>query len=329
MAYTFAHLIGHDKAKRLLRRAVRCGRVAHAYLFSGPAGVGKKRAALTLIAWLNCRTPQGEDACGECSSCKKLAAGTHPDCTLIDPEDGAAIKIDQIRQLQKDLAFPPNEGRIRAAVLVDIGRLGVAAANSLLKTLEEPPDSTVLVLTAEEGAPVLDTIVSRCQVIPFTPLPEEAVARYCTDQMGIPAEAAAAVAGVSGGSIGKAGVLHEKKILDLRAQVVEAIDRYAPEEPAGVPVIVDLARRTADLEEHLPDFLFLLSLWLRDRLLAANGLFDRFVNRDLEDHILRPKKSWPSEAIHQRLGRIDLARRQLAANCNRLAVCESLFFALL
>ncbi len=341
MAYTFAELLGHERAKRLLRRAVQHQRLAHAYLFRGPEGVGKKRAALTLAAWLHCRDPQPDDACGRCPSCRKIAAHTHPDCTLIDPEGTTPIKIDQIRDLQKELAFPPNEARVRVAILVDIGRLGVAAANSLLKTLEEPPPEVLLVLTATEDAPLLDTIVSRCQVVPFAPLAGEEVARICAGILPLEDSELTTLAEAARGSAGRAIALHEHGVADLCGRIRAAVENGAPGEPATVLSLLDLAREAAEQQDRLPMLLDLLVLWLRDHLLAATGTATprppaaeppaaeppAATGHPGPGH--RPPPSWTPATIHRRIERVGRARRQLAANCNPRAVCESLFFALL
>ncbi len=332
MAYTFAELLGHERAKRLLRRGVRRGRVAHAYLFRGPDGVGKKRAALTLAAWLNCREPQPDDACGRCASCRKMAAHSHPDCTIVTPEeDKKTIGIDQIRDLQKALAFPANEGKVRVAVLLDVGRLLLsAAANSLLKTLEEPPPGVVLILTTPEDAPLLDTIVSRCQVIPFGSLADDEVARLCKEHLPVTAETATNLAQLARGSVGRAIALHTHKIAELGDRIRTAVEQGADGAPAAELSLLDLAREAADLEEHLPLLLDLLSLWLRERLLAAAGMatVDPAADSGHSGPVPRPAKPCSLSAIRRRLERIAAARAQLAANCNPRAVCESLFFAL-
>ncbi len=326
--FTFATLIGQDKAKRLLRQAVANDRVSHAYLFQGPAGVGKKRAAHTLAAWLNCRQATADDACGRCSSCRRMATASHPDWLVIAPEKGR-LKIDQVRGLKKKLSFPPFEGGIRAVLLADIQHLGVEAANSLLKTLEEPPEHTILILTVDEGARVLDTIVSRCQVISFTSLPTEQLSDYLQRQHQLPPETAATVAAVSGGSIGKSRLLLEHDLLGLRAELTEAIDRFAADDPAAVQTFFALAAKAAALQDQLPELLSLLRLWLRDRLLALTGNPDRIVNQDIREKIIAPAKPWQAEDIFKRLSLVDLAARQLLFNCSRPTVCESLFFALL
>ncbi|MDP2752801.1 MAG: DNA polymerase III subunit delta', partial [Nitrospirota bacterium] len=128
---SFAGIIGQEKAKKLLHRAVEQNRLAHAFLFKGPMGVGKKTLARTFAAALNCQNQEGNEPCGRCPSCRKFRSGSHPDFLVIEP-DGAAIKINQVRELKKTLAFPPFEAKIRVALLCDIHTMRREAANSLL-----------------------------------------------------------------------------------------------------------------------------------------------------------------------------------------------------
>ena len=169
---SFRDIIGQEKAKQILRLAFARQKTCHAYLFQGPVGVGKKMAARAFAAFLNCRQQDRDDSCGQCPACRKMASGNHPDFLSIEP-DGAQIKIDQIRELKKILSYSLVEDGYRVVVLADIHQTMTRkeVANSLLKTLEEPPVQTVFVLTAVEAAGILPTIVSRCQVIPFFPLP--------------------------------------------------------------------------------------------------------------------------------------------------------------
>ena len=115
----FAYLLGHEKPKALLREAVAKNKMGHAYLFRGPDGVGKKRTALTLAAYINCKSPLGGDSCGRCNVCRKYFSANHPDLILVEP-DGAAIKIGQIRKLKHQLTFSPLEARVRVVILEDI-----------------------------------------------------------------------------------------------------------------------------------------------------------------------------------------------------------------
>jgi DNA polymerase-3 subunit delta' len=166
-----SELRGQEIALRQLRKALKSGRLSHAYLFSGPEGVGKRTAALGFAAALNCAGEE-PDGCGVCPSCLKIAHSCHPDVQVVEPS-GSSLKIDQIRGLQKNVNLSPMEGRYKVAVVNDADRLTVAAANSILKVLEEPPGQTVFVLITANEPAISATVVSRCRRIVFRPLSRE------------------------------------------------------------------------------------------------------------------------------------------------------------
>src|SRR5689334_15856643 len=173
----FAGIIGQERNIAVLRRTLASGKIAHAYLFSGIGGCGKKKSALALIEALFCGRDEG---CGSCPSCRKIAALSHPDLHLVEPE-GAFIKIDQVRALQKDLAYRPFEASRKACIIDGADRLNPAAGNALLKTLEEPPGSALIILLTSAVDNVLPTIRSRCQQLSFHGLPESAIAAALGD----------------------------------------------------------------------------------------------------------------------------------------------------
>jgi DNA polymerase III subunit delta' len=185
---TNAQLQGHERVVRALEQAMRLGRLPHALLFLGPAGVGRETCARLLAAGLLC--DEGEAGapfgCARCRSCRRVAAGSHPDVHLVLAEaEGVArgltaaegkrqpsrdIRVAQIRELNRVMRLKPYEGRSRVAIVVDAHHMNASAANALLKTLEEPGDQALLVLTAPHERSVLPTIASRCMRLSFAPL---------------------------------------------------------------------------------------------------------------------------------------------------------------
>ena len=325
---SFAGIIGQDKAKKLLFRAVAQDRLAHAFLFRGPMGVGKKTLARTFAAALNCQNPQGQEPCGQCPACRKFQAGSHPDFLVIEPE-GAAIKINQVRELKKALAFPPFEAKIRVALLCDIHTMRREAANSLLKTLEEPPAQTMLILTGDESGDILPTILSRCQTLLFFPLPQPEVAKILEQESDLTPESAATLAAMGEGSLGRARLLLAKDLLGLRREIIEQLLRLEPDTPAAIQALGELAETAARLKEDLRELLELLTTWLHDLLLFCHGAPGSIINHDLSPTFPAACRRWSKGQLSERLQLIDTARKQLARNCNPTAVCEVLFFGLL
>ena len=193
-------MVGHEWAVTLLRRGLASGRVSHAYLFCGLPQVGKTRLALKLAQAPNCTQP--DPPCGQCDSCKKIWEGTHTDVRLVAGEGaGGSIKIGQIRDLQREAVLRPYEGRRRVFVLERIDLASIEAANSLLKTLEEPPGHVVLALTAVHAEALPATVVSRCQRLDLRPV-AQATLEAALAGRGVPPEKARLLARLSGGRVG-------------------------------------------------------------------------------------------------------------------------------
>lgn len=199
----FNDIIGHERPVRILRRALAGGTVAHAYLFSGDEGIGKRMTALALAAAVNCQAQGSDGGCGSCPSCRKTAAASHPDVHLLVP-DGAEIKIDQVRQVQAELSLRPFEGAKKVLIVDGAETMNDASANALLKTLEEPPGDAVIVLVTPRPQGLLPTIRSRCQEVRFLPLSRQVLARAIREKRGLSEEDAWFLAAIARGGIGRA-----------------------------------------------------------------------------------------------------------------------------
>ena len=392
MLIPFSQIIAQDQAKEMLRRALTGDRLAHAYLFRGPEGIGKKTAARALAATLNCVTVQQQrifgqadrlaypgyaapdrlpesapplhgdaavptgrpdplEACGLCPSCRKFASGNHPDFLEIMPE-GAGIKIGQVREIKKSLQYPPMEAGRRVVLLGEVHTMRREAANSLLKVLEEPPADTILILTGDEAGGILPTILSRCQVIPFFPLPTETLAlallKSDPETGGRQApqnrrqdpplpEEFLTLAAVAEGSLGRARQLQQKGFLALRREVLDALLNLRPEEPAATAVVLYWAERCAQLKDELEDFIDLLAscyhdLSLLDGYRQSNQpdiKASKLINRDLLPLLSAAAGRRDTAALGRCRQHLRRAKSRLRRNCNRTLVCEVLFFDLL
>ena len=316
---TFSEIIGQPKAVQFLSRALSGNRLAHGYLFTGPDGVGKRTTAAALAGALLCEMPYEEEPCGRCKGCLKFLSGNHPDYLVIRP-DGATIKIDQIRALKKDLRFPPFEAGMRIVCIEDVQTMRREAANSLLKILEEPPPDNLLLLIASESQALLPTILSRCQVIPFTPLTLEQAGMVirCNDPVLTP-EDAHALAVVTGGCPGQVHQLHGDDVLNLRKSCLQALFSGGRSEAESVELALDLAGRMAELKDGLETLFDLLAFDCKERLVAllCEGKPDA------------GRERWNLEQLSDMVQAVESARRSLAANCNRGLACEVLLLELL
>ena len=207
----FKDVLAHSRVITLLQRAITNEKVVNSYLFLGSEGIGKKYVALQIAKALNCLEGEGKggEACDHCISCKKIDHALHPDLLLIEPE-GQYIKVDQVRLLQKELAYRPYEGKRRVCILTAADRMAPHIPNTLLKTLEEPPVHTVIVLLANNARFILPTILSRCQPVRFNPLSIPLVSKWLMEEKGFNQAEAHLLASLSEGSPGKALEIQEE-----------------------------------------------------------------------------------------------------------------------
>ena len=262
-ALRFADLRGHDQAVAFLRRAWERGRLAQAYFFTGVAGIGKLAAARALAMGLHCETAPF-DACGACSACRTIAAGTHPDVRVIAGplSEKRDISIEQVRELQRELAYRPLGPHPKIGIVNDAHLLTIQAQNALLKTLEEPPGNTVLVLIAVNAANLAATILSRCQRVSFHPLPPEAVAEIM-ERHGRSSPEAIAIAAYAEGSPGRALELDPEFFATRRCELLRRLDGLRG---SGFKQVAEFAQELATQEKDLGPVLTVISSWYRDAL---------------------------------------------------------------
>lgn len=308
----FTGIAGHSGVISTIRRILGSGRIAHAYLLSGQEGIGKKKVATAFIEALFCGRCEG---CGECPSCRKLASGNHPDLHLLEP-DGQFIKVDQVRALQKDLAYRPYEAPRKACIIDGADRFNQSSGNSLLKTLEEPPGNALMILLASTVDAVLPTIRSRCQQISLAGVPDSEVAGYL-EKTGIDPGSARVAASLSGGSIARAISLCSEEIMTERADVITRACSLSGKSMTDLFSFGELFDK--DREKTLQALEILTSFW-RDMLHLRSGYFD-IVNSDLSPLLERETSRRSTEALLRGIENLARTRQTILRNANvRLAM---------
>jgi DNA polymerase-3 subunit delta' len=280
MQHAAPYVVGHHWAMNLLNRQQQRGRVPQALLLTGPLNVGKSTLGRFFIQSLNC---QGSPKpCGHCLSCRKITSGNHPDVRIFDSDD-ETIKIDQIRELQRELSLSPYESQYRLALLCNFERATTSAANALLKTLEEPAEQVVLILTATDPSKLLPTIVSRCQMLALRPLSRQEILEALQTQWQAPPDRAELLAQLAGGRLGWA----------VRAL---ADDNFLAQRERGLNDLLDLLRMNRaerltyahKLSRDSNAIKRILALWLtiwRDLLLLQTGSQTKPINLDWQDSL--------------------------------------------
>ena len=329
-APSFRHILGQERVLNYLKTAIKVGRLAHAYLFLGPEGVGKGTTARALAAVLNCEAALADgDACGLCPSCIRLAAGTHPDYLEIRPTSEGRqpqIKIEQIREFRRLTAYPPVAGGWRVALIAPAEAMNDAAANSLLKTLEEPPPQHLLVLTAGLEADLFPTIVSRCQKLAFTPLPAALMEQELMQQKGLPRSQATLLAALCGGSLGRALALDPDEPVRRRDQMLADLQQLAA---GAAGPILDWAQRLAKQVAEADSFLLMAQLWYRDLLvLHYSGSQSLLAHQDRLADLEREERRGSPQVWLANFAALGAAQRQLAANLNPELTLDVLGFRL-
>ncbi|GAA4706686.1 DNA polymerase III subunit delta' [Brevibacillus fulvus] len=293
---TWKKFAEQPRVAELLAASLRNDRLAHAYLFAGPRGSGKMRMALHLAKSLFCTENKG-DACGACLQCRRIDAGNHSDVHIITP-DGASIKIDQIRALQKEMAMRSVESFYKVYIIEHIDKMTVQAANSLLKFLEEPPSGVIAILLTENSHALLSTILSRCQLVSFSPLPPDWIADKLRAE-GI-AEGMAKAASQITTYLDEARALSQSEwFAQLRNIMIQLIQDIKMPNSTVLFTIQDFWQKNDRLKEELPLFLDLLILWLRDILYVQVGRLAYLINSDQQDVLQGQALAWTkAELLH-------------------------------
>ncbi len=315
----FDAITGHRHPLQLLQSMLQTGQMPHAFIFYGIEGIGKHTVALAFAKALNCPELK-DDFCGRCRSCEKIERQTHPDVAHIEPEK-SVIKIEQIRELQQQIAYRPVEGQWKAVIIDQADRLTTQAANCLLKTLEEPPDSTVLVLVSRSIAGMLPTVLSRCQQIRFAPLPDQDITEYLR-RSGMAPDRAAQVTGYAQGSIKRALFLAGSDFLERRAEMASVLSRGSARHAADA---FSLATSIADDDEATVPALEFLHSWYRDLLMLHEGLTGPVLyNRDMAEALSAACRHETRDSIVKKIQAIQAVRNSLALNVDVQLALESM-----
>lgn len=315
---TFDQIFGHPRQKEILRRALGSGRLAHAYLFEGPEGIGKRLMALGVARAVFCLHGTG---CGDCIPCRKVDHHNHPDLHLLEAE-GNSIKIDQVRRLQRDLSLRPLEAKKKICLINGAEHLNPAAGNALLKTLEEPPGDALLILLSAHPERLLSTIRSRCQRLPFRRLRREVLHEVLQSQLGVNETECHVLAALAEGSFKKALGKDRQLYLEERRDLLRELTSLSR---SAVLPRFRFAEKLAAQKEQLQEILEIFQAFYRDLLLNKYGRPEsELVNLDLLEKIRRVERLESEQSLLLKLETLAGTRRLLERNVNRQLALEVL-----
>ncbi len=322
-------VVGHRQAQSLLERAALSGQLSHAYLLTGPSGIGKTTLAREFAALLECtgREPNSPEPCGDCMSCRKIVHGTHPDVALVEPPAGKRfLDVDTVREVLHAANLAPSEGAYRIFILPEVERMLLPAVNALLKTLEEPPPHVVLLLTSAEPEQLLPTLLSRCQLLPLHQLTPEEIASALVERWGAESATAQDLAALANGRLGWAVRALEQP--ERRTQRAELLASLAELTTLPRAERIRQAGTLASDTEAVRQTLELWTLWWRDVVLAACGATNLATTGAARAEAERQGRSLGRERTQAFLQGLLDARAALDQNANTRLTLEVLLLDL-
>ncbi len=315
------NLLGHTWAVDMLRRHAAREAARHAYLITGPRGVGRRTLALRFAQALNCSQPVAPGSpCTICRDCKQIEAMQHPDLTVIQADaEGGTLKVEEIREARRTLTLKPYQSKYRVVLFLRFQEANDSAANALLKTLEEAPSYAVLILTADDPAGLLPTIVSRCEVVRLQALPLETVEAFLRQQ-GAKAEDARLLSHISGGRPGYAlRLLRDPSALSFREEKLGDLQSLLP--AARVDKFAYAEKLARDRDTMRSVLLLWLSFW-HDVLLRAGGASTPLSNIDRTQEIESLAARVPFPEAHRVVSDLERALQRLEDNINARLLAE-------
>jgi len=304
---SFTLIKGQDKAIESLKADVRNKHLASTYLFCGPEGVGKFLTAKTFARALNCLNADFEP-CDSCPSCLKIKNGRHPDVHIIDNGYASEIKIEEIRQLQQEINLKPYEAKLKVFIINDGHNLNPVSANAFLKTLEEPPKDSLIILVSDKPGLLFKTIISRCRIIRFYTLGRREIVKVLKDGYNIDENALHYLSYFSEGRLGTALRLKDRDIMGEKNRI---IDGFAIGANSG------LGNSFTQDRIALRNSIQVLAGWFRDIYLIKAGIpYNELINLDRRDTLARLKEEYTFAELDEILSSISDSLLFLEQNVN-------------
>ena len=338
----FDKLIGNNPIKESLRRLIKKDHVPHSVLFVGRNGTGKKQFALELARAFVCSAPNENEPCGKCSSCaragnfklptsgkkedyERVQFSEHPDVGIVIPNK-QTIYINAIRNLELEANFRPYEAKARVFVVDEAEKMNPQASNALLKTLEEPSDTTYIFLITSRPASLLPTIRSRCQMIRFAPIDENEIKSFLFSKHNIPTDDSKLIANLARGSVGDALNIDLESFLKRRKKMIEVLECLIQQNHHSILLKTTEELIDAKNKDNYLDNLNLLQTLIRDLwTLSRNPIADNLVNIDLKRPLTDLASIAKDSDLQSWIVEIENLKKNLNFNLNRKIATDALF----
>ena len=322
---SFNEIIGQKEAKKILRDELKTQRINHAYLFIGKDGLGKRKLALEFVRALFCEKKE-LDSCGQCVSCKKIKHQNHADVRLSTLKEGSSkFSIGQVREIQQEIIYKPYESSRKVFIIDDADKMSLEAANSLLRTLEEPPEYAVFILLAEDINQLLPTIISRCQQIFFYNVSGDRIEQFLKEK-GASDDEARLFSRLSGGSPWLAlETLQDEQFLENRSLILDLLSEIKTAK--RYQVLQKTEKISNLLGEGFPVF-DLISTWYRDIILCIEGNYQQIVNVDYLKKLKKECQQYNTDCLITIMERINKLEDYIDKNVNKRLTLEVLFLGI-
>lgn len=310
----FDSIIGQEEIKAALENAVSCSRVGHAYVFSGPRGIGKKSVARIFAKLLLCQKGGSTHSCGECMACKLFQEGSNPDFRMLG-QDGGSIGVDEIRGIQSDIVVRPLYSKRKVYIIADADMMTVQAQNCFLKILEEPPRYAVMILTTSNYEALLETIRSRTLRYNFKKNTFDEVLAFLKQKFGSCLEGADFIASYADGVIGTAQELAgSDEFISLRDRVIELLFEIHRSKLGEIFDIYEFFEKNKSSIDVIFDIMLLV---YRDlAVLKKTGNENMLINSDKKDIIFNNAGAFTMQKLIKNIETIEQTRRNIKQNAN-------------
>lgn len=316
----FADIIGQEQLKEHLQNSIKKNTVSHAYIINGERSSGKEFIARIFASALQCENPDlssgTAEPCGECHSCKQMETGNQPDVIYISHEKPGSIGVEDIRsQINGSVAIKPYSSPRKVYIMNEGEKMTVQAQNALLKTLEEPPEYTVILILTTNVEALLPTILSRCVVLNMKPVKDTAVKRFLMETMQIPDYKADICVAFARGNIGKAKLLAASEEFDHVKEEAVTLLKYIND--MEINEIVLAIKKIIEYKLDVNDYLDILAIWYRDVLLfKATNDVNHLIFREEIQYIRKVADKSTYEGIELIISAMEKAKNRLNANVN-------------